>query len=134
MDYLLDTDTCIAVLRGQEGTVEKIQSLSPDQIAISSVTRYELTYGALRLGTKRQKIELAKIERFLELLHERPFGKTTVQFAARIRRELETQGLPIGQMDLQIGATALEAECILVTGKEREFARVEGLKSENWMR
>lgn len=134
MDYLLDTDTCIAILRGQESAVEDIQKLRPDQIAISSITRYELTYGALRLGTKRQKTELAKIEQFLELLHELPFQKSTAQIAAHIRRELEIEGLPIGPMDLQIAATALEAECILVTGNEREFGRIENLVVENWIR
>lgn len=134
MDYLLDTDTCIAILRGKESAVEKIESLRPDQIAISSITRYELTYGALRLGAKRQKAELTKIERFLELLHELPFHKSTAQIAARIRRELESDGLPIGPMDLQIAATALENKCILVSGNEREFGRVQGIASENWMR
>jgi len=134
MDYLLDTDTCIAILRGQEKAIRKIESLRPDQIAISSITRYELTYGALRLGLKRQKTELTKIEKFLELLHELPFQKSTAQIAARIRRELEGEGLPIGPMDLQIAATALEVGCILVTGNAREFGRIEDLQTKNWIR
>ena len=107
MDYLLDTDTCIAILRGQKNVVDTIQQISPDRIAISSITRYELIYGALRLGAKRQKTEIAKIEKFLALLHELPFEKTVAIIAARIRRELEAQGQPIGPMDLQIAATAL---------------------------
>ncbi|PXA05623.1 VapC toxin family PIN domain ribonuclease [Coraliomargarita sinensis] len=134
MDYLLDTDICIAVLRGEENAVEAIQQISPDRIAISSITRYELTYGALRLGAKRQKAELAKIEKFLDLIHELPFQKSTAQIAARIRCELESGGLPIGPMDLQIAATAVESACLLVTGNEREFGRIKDLKTENWMR
>ena len=134
MDYLLDTDTCIAILHGQTSTIETIEVLRPDQIAISSITRYELTYGAFRLSTKRQTLELAKIEQFLEWLHELPFAKETAQIAARIRRELEIQGLPIGPMDLQIAATALETGCILVTGNEREFGRIKELQTENWIR
>jgi len=134
MDYLLDTDTCIAILRGQKNVVDTIQQISPDRIAISSITRYELIYGALRLGAKRQKTEIAKIEKFLALLHELPFEKTVAIIAARIRRELEAQGQPIGPMDLQIAATALEAECVLVTGNEREFGRIEALSTENWIR
>jgi tRNA(fMet)-specific endonuclease VapC len=134
MSYLLDTDTCIAVLRGQKNAVEAIQQIKPDQIAIPSITRYELTYGALRLGAKRRKAELAKIEKFLDLIDELPFQKTTAQIAARIRRELESKGLPIGPMDLQIAATALESACNLITGNEREFGRIKGLETENWMR
>jgi tRNA(fMet)-specific endonuclease VapC len=134
MEYILDTDTCIAVLRGQTSTIKAIEALRPNQIAISSITRYELTYGAFRLGSKRQITELSKIERFLDLLHELPFSKTTAQLAAHIRRELEVRGLPIGPMDLQIAATALEIDGILVTGNEREFGRIKGLKIENWIR
>lgn len=52
MEYMLDTDTCIAVLRGKTSAVEAIEALRPNQIAISSITRYKLTYGALRLGIK----------------------------------------------------------------------------------
>lgn len=134
MDYLLDTDTCIAILRGQESAVKAIQRIRPDQIAISSITRYELTYGALKLGAKRQKIELGKIDQFLELIHEIPFNQSTALIAARVRRELESKGLPIGPMDLQIAASAIDTGCILVTGNEREFSRVEELNTENWMR
>lgn len=134
MEYLLDTDTCIAILRGQPSAVETIEALSPDQIAISSITRYELIYGAFRLEAKRQTAELAKIEQFLEWLHELPFAKETAQIAARILRELEIQGLPIGPMDLQIAATALETSCILATGNEREFGRIKELHTENWIR
>jgi tRNA(fMet)-specific endonuclease VapC len=134
MNYLLDTDTCIAVLRGQASIIKKIEQFRPNQIAISSITRYELTYGALRLGIKRQMTELAKIEHFLELLHELSFTKKTAQVTARIRVGLETVGLPIGPMDLQIAAAALEFDCILVTGNEREFERIKELQIENWMR
>lgn len=134
MNYLLDTDTCIAVLRGQVPVINAIKALRPNQIAISSITRYELTYGAFRLSAKRQKTELTKIEQFLELLHEFPFAKTTAQITARIRFELEAIGLPIGPMDLQIAATALETNCRLVTGNEREFERIKDLRIENWIR
>ena len=134
MKYLLDTDTCIAVLRGQASIIKKVEQLRPNQIAVSSITHYELTYGALRLGTKPQMTELAKIEQFLELLHELSFTKKTAQVTAHIRVGLETVGVPIGPMDLQIAATALESNCILITGNEGEFGRIKELQIENWMR
>ncbi len=134
MIYLLDTDTCIAVLRGVPKALQAIRRIAPDDIAFSSITRYELHYGALRCHATRQKQDLAKVDRFLDLLHELPFEKSTAKCTAQIRRDLEQIGRPIGPMDLQIAATALDANLILVTGNEQEFNRVTGLRVENWIR
>lgn len=38
----------------------------------------------------------------------------------------------IGPNDPWIAAHALALECIVVTGNEREFARVDGRRVENW--
>ena len=50
-----------------------------------------------------------------------------------IRANLEKQGRPIGANDLFIAAHALTLSCTLVTANEREFARIDGLKCENWL-
>ena len=51
-----------------------------------------------------------------------------------IRSQVEKSGPPIGANDLFIAAHALTLGCTLVTANEREFARIEGLKCENWLR
>ena len=52
----------------------------------------------------------------------------------RIRLQLEREGRPIGGNDLLIAAQAVALGLIVVTDNQAEFARVKGLKSENWLR
>jgi tRNA(fMet)-specific endonuclease VapC len=49
-----------------------------------------------------------------------------------IRSNLESEGKPIGPLDLLIAAQTKSRNLILVTNNEKEFRRVEGLKIENW--
>lgn len=133
MKYLLDTDTCIALLRGHQPAVERAEAVSPDELGVSSITRYELRYGALRCSGKRRSKESRKVTLFLDLLHELPFTNATAEEAAEIRYSLESSGHPIGPMDTLIAATAIESGLTLVTGNQREFSRIKGLALENWM-
>ena len=132
MKYLLDTDTCIAVLRGEEAAVSRLGLESPDDIGISSITRYELLYGVERCDSARRLKEKRKVERFLEAIHEIPFFRDTARLAATIRRALEKEGFPIGPMDLLIAATARESGLTVITGNLAEFSRVPRLTCETW--
>jgi tRNA(fMet)-specific endonuclease VapC len=51
---------------------------------------------------------------------------------SRIRARLEAHGQPIGGNDLWIAAHACAAGLVLVTNNVREFARVPGLRLQNW--
>jgi tRNA(fMet)-specific endonuclease VapC len=51
-----------------------------------------------------------------------------------IRTQLELAGTPIGGNDLLIAAQALALDHILVTDNDQEFARVTGLRVENWLK
>ncbi len=45
--YLLDTNVCIALLKGRSTELEKrVRSISSDEAAIPAVLRFELHYGA----------------------------------------------------------------------------------------
>ena len=57
---------------------------------------------------------------------------THVPEDARIRRELERGGTPIGPHDLQIAAVAMEHGLMLVTHNTREFSRIPELRLEDW--
>jgi tRNA(fMet)-specific endonuclease VapC len=50
-----------------------------------------------------------------------------------VRADLEQRGQLIGPNDLLIAAHALALGCVLVTDNEREFSRVNGLRTENWL-
>jgi tRNA(fMet)-specific endonuclease VapC len=46
----------------------------------------------------------------------------------------EAAGSPGGGNDMLIAAQALANNCTAATDNEREFARITGLKIENWLR
>ena len=50
-----------------------------------------------------------------------------------IRSRLEKQGKPIGPLDCLIAAHALSRGLILITNNEKEFARIQNLRIENWL-
>jgi tRNA(fMet)-specific endonuclease VapC len=128
---LLDTDTTIALLRGDETVARKARQHPPQSLGISAVTLYEL-----RVGVEKSK-DPAKNRRFLAdalapfalLL----FDDSASMEAAKIRAVLEKRGKGIGPYDTLIAGHALAAGARLVTANTREFGRVPGLKLENWI-
>ena len=130
MTHLLDTDTCIGVLRRKPGMVEKLSRFAPADVAVSMITVYELFCGVEK--AKDPAKEREKVERFISFIAELPLTRADAQTAAQIRAELERQGKSIGPYDLLIAGQALANDLTLVTGNTAEFRRVPGLKIENW--
>jgi tRNA(fMet)-specific endonuclease VapC len=95
-----------------------------------SVVVYELHYGAER--AVNPMAERTKLHFFLAPFVSLPFDDACALRCAKIRRDVERIGVPIGPHDLQIAAVALEHNLTLVTHNIREFSRVGGLKLDDW--
>lgn len=132
MIYLLDTDTCIHLLRGTQSAVAHAEELSPSDLGVSAITCYELLYGVEKCPPNWRKKESSKVRRLLEHIHVLPFTAETAIQAAAIRAALESRGRSIGPMDVLIAATALEHDLPVVTSNLAEFQRVAGLRCESW--
>ncbi|NMG18185.1 type II toxin-antitoxin system tRNA(fMet)-specific endonuclease VapC [Brasilonema bromeliae] len=131
MIYLLDTNACIVYLnRPVSGVRRRLQSLSPQDIAVCSVVKAELFYGAMK--SKNPTRTLALQEAFLNNFVSLPFDDTAARIYSRIRADLAALGTPIGPYDLQIAAIALANNLTLVTHNTGEFSRVEGLQISDW--
>lgn len=131
MTYLLDTNTCIRYLNGQSaGVLRRLQSLPLTEVAVCSVVKAELYYGAMKSDNPDQT--LAKQRLFLDAFASLPFDDRAAELYGRIRADLSRKGTPIGPYDLMIAAIALAHGAILVTHNVREFGRVEGLRFEDW--
>jgi len=128
--YLLDTNTCIAVMRGNPGAVQRMAAVGPGDFAVSTITGYELFTGVAKCA--RPARERAEVDLLLSTVSQVPFETTTSKEAARIRALLESQGQTIGPYDLLLAGQALAAALILVTANTKEFSRVPGLTLENW--
>lgn len=130
MKHLLDTNTCIKYLKGNPGVIRRLSSLPPSDIAVSSVVKAELMYGAMRSNNSTRTLRVQQA--FLVQFQSLPFDDQAGLIHGRIRAQLTAAGTPIGPYDLQIAAIALANNLTLVTHNTREFRRVEGLQIEDW--
>lgn len=131
MKYLLDTNACIHVLNRRGGAVERqLARLTADDVAICSVVKAELLYGAGK--SARPEANAQKLDRFWTAFESLPFDDLAASTYASIRAALERAGRPIGANDLLIAATALAHGLTVVTADVGEFSRVPGLSVENW--
>ncbi len=130
MLFLLDTNVCIAVMRGNAAVAERLRGVLPDDCGVSSVTIYELYSGIERCKFPAQ--ERQKVERFVNPLHLVEFDQMAAMKAASIRWHLQKRGMLIGPYDLMLAGQALALDLTLVTHNWDEFSRVPGLKIVDW--
>lgn len=131
MRYLLDTNACIVFLSGRSPSLEKkLKSVSSREIAVCSVVRFELLYGAAK-SSDPARTRLTQ-EEFLSRFASFDFDDGAAEAAARIRADLEAGGEPIGPLDLQIAAIAVSNNLTLVSHNVRHFRRISGLQIEDW--
>lgn len=130
MRYLLDTDMCIYAINERPAHVlARLQTHAALGLGVSAVTAAELHYGVERTGSQRNRDALAK---FLAQLEVAPFDERAAHMFGQLRAWLVSQGTPIGPYDTQIAAHAQALGVTLVSNNTREFARVPGLRLENW--
>jgi len=134
MDYLLDTNACIALINGvplQVRTRLQKATSTGARVLVSSITTYELWYGVAK--SSRREFNRQRVETFLAgPIRLLPFEDMDAQTAGSVRSSLEVSGKPIGAYDVLIAGQALNNQLTLVTANVREFARVEGLEWQDW--
>jgi len=136
MNYMLDTNICIYLMTDrhperQSRILARLDELAPDDnLILSSITTFELSYGAQK--GRWRKANLTLLEEFLLDFIITPFDEKAAHTGGEIRTELEKKGNPIGPMDTLIAAHAVSLGISLVTHNVGEFSRVRGLKVENW--
>jgi tRNA(fMet)-specific endonuclease VapC len=127
----LDTNACIEYLNGRSHRLlARLVTKMPEEIAVCSVVKAELRYGAER--SRNPQETFVRLEEFLAPYRSLPFDDECAKVYGQIRAKLARAGLPIGPNDLLIAATAMAFGTILVTHNTREFSRVEGLSCEDW--
>lgn len=127
---MLDTDTCIAIIKKHPVALKRLRGKSVGQVGISSITLGELAFGAEKSVRSSQAHEA--LGEFLVALEVAGFDDAAAMRYGKVRAPLEQRGKPIGPLDTLIGSHALEIDAILVTHNTREFSRIEGLRIEDW--
>ena len=129
---LLDTDTLSELLKQRNPQViakatEYLRFHGP--FALSAFTRFEIARGYKARGAATL---LTRFREFCE--HSLIFPVTDEIFdrAADLWATARRGGMPHGDADLIIAATALDAGRTLVTGNSADYDWIPGLKLEDW--
>lgn len=134
MRYLLDTNTCISLLRDSSVNVARKfhrATAHDNTVAISSLVACELWYGVYKSARRDENSDL--LLRFLrgpvQIIR---FDEEDARAAGAIRAELARTGRTIGSYDTLIAGQCLCKNLTVVTSNLSEFRRVKGLHCEAW--
>lgn len=131
--FMLDTDTCIFLMRGESQMLAaKVQSVPLQQQVMSAVTFAELTYGVQASASAKRKHNQAVLDSFALHLAVLDWPQDAAKHYAEIRADLKKRGAQMGAADLMIAAHAKAMGAIVVTNNVKDFGRVKGLQVENW--
>ena len=132
MIYLLDTNICIYAINNRHPRLtNKLLTITPDDIAVSSITVGEMEYGAAKSkwGNRTRQMMYA----FLSNSTALPFDNADAICFGNLRAALALAGTPIGAYDVMIAAQGLTKGLTVITHNTGEFSRVSNLKIEDWV-
>ena len=131
--FMLDTDTCIFLMRGESPALAaKVQAVPLQQQVMSAVTFAELTYGVQASAAAKRKQNQSVLDSLVLHLAVLDWPQDAAKHYAEIRTDLKKRGAQLGAADLMIAAHARAMGAIVVTNNVKDFARVKGLEVENW--
>lgn len=132
MIYLLDTDTIIYWLKGNETIEGKAVSVGLENIGFSIISKAELYFGAYNSKHIKKNINnVQKVSATLTMMH---FDDSAAEHFGKIKADLSKSGSIIPDADIMIAAIARVNDLILVTNNTIHFERISGLKIENWIK
>ena len=129
--YLLDTDTCVEILRGNETVIRHRRGVY-QEVVTTEITASELYFGAAKSRDPSGNKQL--VDEFLKTLRVMPIGRRGAQFFGAFKARLQASGNGIPDADLWIASISRSLRLTVVTGNTRHLARVPGVVIEDWIR
>jgi tRNA(fMet)-specific endonuclease VapC len=129
---ILDSDHCVAILRGQLDLSRP--ATSNEDLAVSAISVGELVHGATK--SKRAAENLARLDVLLAALTIVPYDEWSARRFGQLKVQLEQAGEVISDLDLQIASIALDRDLPLITHNQKHFSRLSslaGLVLEDWL-
>ncbi len=132
--YLLDTNICIHIIKGEFNLKAKIQKIRFQSCYISEITVAELLYGVANSVPDRKAINL---QRVLDL--RTSFSEQTISISECLeeygqqKARLRSIGRRVEDLDIFIGSTAIVKGLTLVTRNTKDFINMAGINLENWI-
>jgi tRNA(fMet)-specific endonuclease VapC len=131
IEYLLDTSIVIYTMQNRPLEIRERFTRHYGLMTVSTVTLMELYYGSE--NSQDPQGNRADIDGFMARIELLQYDREAALHTGLLRKELKTQGQPIGAYDCMIAGHARSRGLILVTRNISEFSRVPGLRVESWM-
>ncbi|MBK8047422.1 MAG: type II toxin-antitoxin system VapC family toxin [Anaerolineales bacterium] len=126
---ILDSDHCVAILRGQLDVQH--HAGAQELLGVTGITVGELSHGAQH--SQHAKQNLARVEVLLAAVMILPFDEFAARRFGALKAQLESHGTRLADLDLQIAAICLQTNSTLVTHNLRHFGRITSLRCEDWL-
>ena len=130
--YMLDTNILVKAIRQKDHSVRnKLLQYAVGELCISSITYTELLFGVYRSAYPEKNLSaLHAVLSWIEIL---PFDLSAAESAGKVMAFLAAKGLSFGDRDALIAGHALSMNIPIITHNVREFERVPGLLTEDWL-
>ena len=128
--YLLDTSTCIAILRGSQLVADRVKEVGLENCFITDIVIVELLFGAYKSSKTAENLK--QVHAFTERMKTLPFPDSLDVFAQE-RLRLWKSGKKIDDFDLLIGCAAKAKGLTIVAHNVKHFEHIEGLDIEDWV-
>ena len=131
MEFLLDTNVLIAILRNRsKSVVDEINQRPTSSLATCTVVEAELIFGLEKSRAGQEQRD--EVSRILTTMTNLSFDSLAAAEYGIIRAFLERRGMAIGNNDTMSASIALANNLTVVTHNVSEFSRVPGLRVEDW--
>jgi len=121
----------VEILRGNQAVITRRAAIS-DVVATTWITAAELYFGAAKSLAPNENRHL--VGAFLGTVMCMDLNDPAAQRFGAIKADLERAGSAVADADVLIAAIALANDAVLVTGNRKHFARIPGVKIEDWIR
>jgi tRNA(fMet)-specific endonuclease VapC len=129
--YMLDTNTVSYIIKGEPVVVrEHLRKIPMASVCISSITQAELLRGVAR-KPEAKRLPIA-VKEFLIRVDIMPWDSEAAETYARLRTSCESEGTPLGTMDMLIAAHSVAAGAVLVTNDQAFYKVKHHLSLEDW--
>ena len=132
MKYLLDTNTCVYLINGNESLKEKVREIGVYSLALSISVLSELYFGAY--NSKKVDENLKRIEIFKKNLTVYSDSESSSKLFGKIKADLRSKGKIIEDFDILPASIAISNNCVLITNNTGHFERIEILQIQNWLK
>jgi len=120
MNYIIDSDVMIGLLKKKHEVVEMIENIDMSDRGTSIICIGEIMEGL----DEKQAMELTK---FFGSIRIYDVNLDIIFIFVELRKTLRKKGQMIDNMDLLIASTCLANNLTLITGNVKHFERIKGL-------